>query len=227
MKWSKYFHQPAFIAVTFSIIFFILTAPVEFPKLKVKGDTVFELTPPFFKLTTAGYWPAAVELLWIRTLQGAEGNEDTASVKTEFSQFYRLVQALDPYFYETYEQGAIFFSFISEDPDRALEVLDRGIQVYDSGLAPKKFWTHPYSLFIFRAYVNGFLKNDFKSAKSDFLKAAEIPNSPSYLTSMKSWLKEEGSEKALAIRVLKRLAESTSDPQIKKKYLEKLNIYER
>ena len=227
MNWKKIIHRHAFLSLLFPILFFFLKTTVEFSRLRVNADTAFELTPQFFKLVTAGYWPAAVELLWIKTLQGADSGVELPVTKISFSKFYELAQSLDPYFYETYEQGAIFFAFMCEDSDESLRILDRGIRVYETGLAPQKFWTQAHMLYIFRAYVHGFLKFDFISAKRDYLRASELPRAPQYLTQMKSWLKEEGSEQKLAVRVLKTLVKTTSDPQIKKKYQEKLNLYER
>jgi len=209
--------------------FFAFMASVDMPGRfadgGVKGDTGFALTPPFFRLMTAGFWPAAVDALWIRTLQGIERRDASSGGNAEFAAFYTLAQALDPYFYETYEQGSVFFAFLHEDPQEALRILDRGIRTFESGLAPPAFWTHPYTLYIFRGYVHAFLLNDFPAAREDYLKAASVPSAPAYLSSMKVWLAQAGGERKLALRVLKDLVERTEDPQVKRRYLEKLKNY--
>jgi hypothetical protein len=43
---------------------------------------------------------------------------------------------------------------------------------------------------------------------------------------MKSWLKEEGSDRKLAVRVLKVMILNTSDVDLKKRYEAKLKAYE-
>lgn len=178
----------------------------------------FHYTPQFFKLITAGYWPAAVEGMWISLLQG---NGDAA-------EFYDLATDLDPYFYELYEQAGIHFSFFKEDGVNAVHFLGKGISNFENRVKPmpekfqKRFWNHPYTLYIFQAYTYGFVLNDWPNCKAYFLKAAEIEGAPSYLQAMKGWLKEKGSEKALGERILNLLVKNTEDPEKKKIFEQKL-----
>jgi hypothetical protein len=226
MNWRTFFHPHAGIAliVCFSLVSVMRT--VEFKADRVVTDTGYELTPPFFRFVTAGFWPAAVDYLWIETLQGIGQGDFPKATLARLVTFYRLVQNLDPDFFESYEHGAISFAMYFEAPEAALEVLDRGILAYESGRVPQKFWTRPYSLYLLRAYTNSFVKGDFKAAKIDYLRASEVPGSPLYLQNMKKWLKEEGAERVLAVRVLKQMILHADDPELKSKYEQKLRVYE-
>jgi hypothetical protein len=226
MKMRSLFHRCSALALFFPCLFLFLMSPIEFRNPEVRTDTAYELTPPFFKLVTFGFWPAAVDALWIRTLQGIGDRGLSKATAPELSRFYRLAQNLDPFFFETYQQGAIAFSMLTEEPDFALEVLNRGIKVYETGGYPKHIWDRPFILYLYRSYVNGFLKNDFYAAKEDYLAAEAAPGAPAYLHDMKKWLKNEGSERILAGKILRSMIKSSADPLIRKKLQEKLKTYE-
>ncbi|MBC7396131.1 MAG: hypothetical protein H7333_01705 [Bdellovibrionales bacterium] len=201
-------------------------ANVEFRQPILFKATEYQLTPQFFKFISSGFWPATTDLLWMQTLQRVGAANYDPLTLPETLGFYRLVTTLDPNFYEIYDQGAVVFGFYYEAAYPAIELLDRGIDVYEHGNPPEKFWTHPYSLYLYRAYVNAFLRNNWAQAKRDYLKAAYTPHSPEYLQRMKIWLSQEGSEKKLAVRVLSLLIQNAKDPAIRAKYEEKLKKYE-
>jgi hypothetical protein len=226
MKLRTLFHSQALLAAFFSCSFVFVTSAIEFQNPKVKSDTAYELTPPFFKLITFGFWPAAVDALWIRTLQFVGDRALTADDAPSVIRIYRLAQSLDPYFFETYEEGALTFSVLLSEPDLSIELLDRGIQVFESGNAPPRVWKRAYVLYLYRAYVHGFLKNDFVATKKDYLAAEGAPGAPAYLHDMKEWLKKEGSERRLGLQILRGMIRTTEDPLVREKLQEKLKSYE-
>jgi len=199
---------------------------IQFNQPKLFKPAEYQLTPSFFKFISMGFWPAAADLLWIQTLQKIGAANYSPDTALEVLGFYRIATALDPNFYEIYDQAAVLFSFFYELPRPALEMIDRGISVYETKNPPAKFWTHPYSLYLYRAYVNAFLRNDWSAARDDYLKAAYTRGSPEYLQSMKVWLQQEGSEKRLAVRVLRLLIQNSNNPVVRQKYQEKLKQYE-
>ncbi len=226
MKLRTFFHSPLLFAFFFLASFLFLTRAVEFRRPEVRVDTAYELTPQFFRMIAFGFWPAAVDSLWIRTFQYIGDREITKEWAPELLRVYRLIQSLDPLFFETYEEGSIAFSVILSDPDSSLELLNRGIQVYESGNVPPKVWKRAYVLYLYRAYVNGFLKNDFVAAKKDYLGADVAPGAPEYLHDMRKWLEKEGSEKRLGKQILRAMIRTTPDTAVKKRLEEKLKAYE-
>jgi hypothetical protein len=226
MKLRTLFQSQALLAAFFSCSFVFVTSTIEFQCPKVKSDTAYELAPPFFKLITFGFWPAAVDALWIKTLQFVGDRALTVDDAPAVIQLYRLAQSLDPFFFETYEEGSIAFAVLLDEPDLSIELLDRGIQVFESGNAPPKVWKRAYVLYLYRAYVHGFLKNDFVATKKDFLAAEGAPGAPAYLHGMKVWLQKEGSEKRLGKQILQAMIRTTEDPLVKERLQEKLKSYE-
>lgn len=206
---------------------FRFTHSTEFvDKKPLNPNLVYRMTPEFLRLVSFGYWTAAVDALWINVL-GDIGRRDAQQVgAARFDELYDVGTQLDPYFYELYEQAGFFLSFVFEDADLALKYVNRGIAVYETGRAPPKFWTHPYTLYIQRAYIQAFLRFDWPAARAAYLAAEAIPGSPAYLKLVKSWLNSPESERILAIRVLKLLVRSTKDEVMRKRYEEKLRKYE-
>jgi hypothetical protein len=199
--------------------------------------TLIPYTPPFFKWVTAGYWPAAVESLWINVVQKAGTSVQEPEAIQAAQSFYSLATDLDPLFFELYEQGAIYFSALANEPQAAVQLLKKGIQVYDSTITQRTdlqrsktfrttHWVRPAILWIYFAYVYGYELQDWAHAKEAFLKAAEVPQAPAYLQNMKVWLQEKGSEKILAARILKLLIQNTDDIILKERYQLKLKEYQ-
>lgn len=226
----RFFQRKRFTAITWTLGSFVLVifclAQFEFTHEK-RAKMVLPLTPAFYKFISFGHWPALVDYFWIRTLEKVGAADYSPEVLEEVSEFYRLGVELDPYFYELYDQAAVNFAFFFESPEKALDIIDRGISVYWTKNPPEKFWTHPYSLYLHRGYVNAFLKNDWSSARVDYLKAADMKGSPPYLQSMKLWLQKEGGDKILGRRVLKILVQNTQDPVQRAGYERKLKDLEQ
>jgi hypothetical protein len=226
MNVRQFLNKPFFSAIIVCPLLLTLILGTNFNKPQLFKSVEYQLTPQFFKFVSSGFWPAASDLLWLQTLQMIGNANYSPETLAESLGFYRLMTSLDPDFYEGYDQGALVFSFFYDAAYPSLEILDKGIRHYESGRAPKRFWTHPYSLYLHRAYVNAFLRNNWEAAKRDYLSAGDMANSPAYIKQMRFWLEKEGSEKRLAHNVLKLLIQNTTDKVIKAKYEEKLKAYE-
>ncbi len=200
------------------LLFFIqsqVLLPEEFRNLQPKA-----LNAPFFKFVTFGYWPAAVDWMWIQTLQIIGGKNYSQEMKPFAVYFYEIATDLDPRFYELYEQAGVLFSFYFKSPDESIHFLEKGIE------HRSEKWNHPYQLHLLAAYLYSYDKKDWSKAKGHYLKAADIPGAPEYLKNMKKWLLEKDSEKLLAKRVLTLLIRQTPDEFLKKEYEERLKAYD-
>ncbi len=227
MAWRSIFHLHGLGSIGVLLALAGAVSRLQPEPLRVAEDTGYEPTPPFFRFATGGHWPAAVDYYWIRILQVAGGIQKKSPQVMELAVFFRLVQQLDPDFFDTYLQGGSFFGVVLEEPELAHEVLERGIRVYESGRYPKAFWIGPYQLYIYRAFVNAFLREDFSAARQDFLKAARIPGAPPYLSLNQAMISSPETDRKIAIHVLRHAAEIAKDPEVRKKYEEKLKKYER
>lgn len=205
-------------------------------KLSLNSTTVFDkrsefnapyqVSGSFVRLISAGYWFASSDWFWIQSLSVISTSQYSDLRAQLLRGYYNIILDLDRDFYEVYEQAGIAFSVLFEKPDYAIEFLERGAKRYREGSAPQAFWTHPYSLYIHLAYVYGFEINDWAKSKEAYLNASKIKGAPIYLTDMSAWLKEEGSERVLAVKILKVLIRNASDELVRKRYIEKLKEYE-
>ena len=221
-----FFSRQTMIAVVFCPLLLYVAGTFSFPKQKVLSDTQYQLTPQFFKFVSGGFWPAAVDSLWIEAIQGIGDANYSPETVAPLRKFYDLALSLDPNFYELYEQAGVVFSVFYDLPEPAAFYLEQGVAFYKAGLATAKFWTHPVTLYILLGYVYAFQENDWVRAKQVYLEASDVPGAPDYLKAMKVWLVTEDSEKVLAIRILRLLIQNTKDPVLKEKYKEKLSHYE-
>ena len=218
----------AITAVFCSVLFFI-QSQIKIPEFSAKYSQNKILSSDFIKFSTIGYWPAAVDWMWIETLQRNGDRNYSPELIPSIKAFYQMATDLDPKFYELYEQAGVILSFYFHAPDESIHFLDKGIRFYDhaNGTSEVKTWSHAYTLHLLLAYQYSFEKKDWSKAKEYYLKAAAVPGAPGYLQSMRMWLKEKGSEKELAKRVLNLLIKSTTDPILKSQYEEKLKNDDR
>jgi hypothetical protein len=226
MKLPFFLHRHVIIVLLLSPILLFWVNKTQFNQQPLFNATQYQFTPPFFKLITFGFWPAAVDVSWIETVQLLGSHKITRDVAEEASTFYDLATDLDPNFYELYEQAGVGLAILGEQTELGIHFFQKGIKAYEEKDTPRAFWTHPYSLYIYLAFVEAYKKNDWAAAKKIYLQASYIPGAPLYLQEMREWLVKENSEVPLAKRVLKLLIQNATDQDVKKKYQEKLSQYE-
>jgi hypothetical protein len=229
MKMSNLFHRQVIVALLFCPLLLVAMHTLHFDRRISQSNGLnaeYELTPPFFKFISSGFWPAAADAFWIQTLQLTASSNYSEQNLNEAKSFYRLATDLDPKFYELYEQGGVLFSFFFENPEAAREILQKGIDVSRSPNLPEKYWTHPATLYILLAYTYAFQMNDWANAKRVYLEALQAKGCPEYIFAMKPWLESENSERILALKVLTNLIRNTTDEKMKAQYQEKLKLYE-
>ena len=217
-RFSHRFYATLCAAVVCPVLFFV-QSQIHIPESSLPEQPK-EFSAPFFKFVTIGYWPAAVDWMWIQALQIIGGKNFSPEIMPFAVGFYEMATDLDPRFYELYEQAGVLFSFFFKSPDTAIRFLEKGIRNAD------KEWIHPYTLHLLAAYLYSYEKNDWLKAKEYYLRAADLPGSPAYLKNMRMWLSEEGSEKKLAKRVLALLIQQTTDELLKEEYQKRLKAYD-
>jgi hypothetical protein len=226
MKERFFLARHFIIVLILSPILLIWVNQAQFTQQPLFNATRYQFTPPFFKLVTFGFWPAAVDGLWIETVQLLASQNINSVPVAEVASFYDLATDLDPNFYELYEQAGVGFGIMGDDYDLGIHFFQKGIDVFQTKNPPRAFWTHPVTLYIFKAYIEAFQKNDWAQAKQTYLAAGALPNAPVYLQQMKIWLAEKNSERQLAKKVLTSMIRLTEDVRVQEKLKEKLAHYE-
>ncbi|MFC1726329.1 hypothetical protein ACFL4T_11935 [candidate division KSB1 bacterium] len=101
--------------------------------------------------------------------------------------FIEIVTDLDPYFKLPYIFGGMFLSMKQGEPDKAIEVLSKGLKVYPD----------EWRFYYIKGFNYFFYKADKRNALINFVKAAGIPGSTKYAEKMANMLVEDFSKKKL------------------------------
>ena len=128
-------------------------------------------------------------------------------------KFIDIVTNLDPYFKLPYIFGGMLISMKQGDPDKAISVLSKGLEIFPN----------EWRFYYLKGFNYFFYKADKRNALINFVKAARIPGSTKYAEKMARMLVEDFSKK----RMLKEFLEDfkTQDKRFEKeinKILEQL-----
>lgn len=208
------------------------TAQARAIQLKLGLDENVRLPAEVFRLVTLGYWPVAVDSLWIHAMIGAASDLANPTAKpvrtTKHPDFYYdLMRAaeIDSAFYDLYVTGANLLAIIHDDPVGAKNILLKGTDFLEAGLSayPVVFqdvhWKNAWFLRVSLGYVYLFELKDLPNAGEQFQLAAEMPGAPEYLKSLSKRLQKPGGEYEVGSRLLKFMADGEKLPAVKAKYL--------
>lgn len=82
----------------------------------------------FLKLSVLGYDHLAADLVWLRAIQYF-GQHRLTDLKFEYlSHMLDILTTLDPKFIHAYTFGALLLTDAAREPDRAMELLKRGME---------------------------------------------------------------------------------------------------
>lgn len=122
----------------------------------------------------------------------------------------RILRAIDsdPLVFEYYSAGAALLAVVHSDARGASAVIEKGIRLLEtrltglSGDFKNRFWPRPWSLYITQAYVELFELDRLDSAAVAFVKAAESPGAPAYLSRLARQLSSPRGKWEVAERLL-------------------------
>ena len=103
--------------------------------------------------------------------------EDIRKQKERYKYLYdfvNIVTDMDPYFRYPYIFGGMFLSMKYGEADKAIEILNKGLQIYPND------WV----LYYYRGFNYLFYKADRNNALVDFVKAASLPGNTIYTRKM-------------------------------------------
>ena len=83
MKTRAFLHRQTICAALLCPALLFLMTNVEFDQPKLFKPAEYQLTPQFFKFISFGFWPAAADLLWMRTLQNVSTNHYSPETMSE------------------------------------------------------------------------------------------------------------------------------------------------
>lgn len=142
-----------------------------------------------------GYETAAADLAWLRGIQYYGHHRLTDQMYGLIGHVMEIVTDLDPHFIQPYVFGAFVLAQELKRPDRALELLEKGIR------ANPENWELPFETGFFH-YI---CMRDFATAGRYFAWASRIPGHPDYAERFAAFANRRAGNNEMAILLWKRV----------------------
>ena len=167
---------------------------------------------PALKIMSFGYQNFLSRILWFNTISYFGKHYRGDRNYKWLAHMCDLVTTLDPRAYHVYEFAALMLAWEAEQPERAIPILTKGMNVSELKDHPW-FWKLTY----LRGFTYMYFMEDSMRALEDFKVAAKLPNAPASVASIaaKKILYNAGDPGA-AIGFLEEMLGNTTDPTARK-----------
>lgn len=159
-----------------------------------------------------GFAPALADVYWIRAVAAAGANADSPRQTELLYRMLDRVTTLDPDFATPYQYGALMLSVRGDRPDLGDRILLRGRERFPDN------WEYPFYL----GFNCFYFKLDFDGAADWFARAAAVEGAPGYLGPLAQRFRDQRTNRATAIDLLRRIHQVSDDPAIKRRLKERL-----
>ncbi len=176
------------------------------------NDGIATFDPSFLQAMSFGYPRLLSGVLWLRFLQETPpislGENEVSWV---FMDLY-AVSKIDPDFYPTYLQGAMFMSVITEDIKGSTLLLEEGVKRYPNYWKMRAYLAYHYEQNL----------QDYEEAAAQYERAALLPGAPKFFKPLAATMYTKGGDSRYAIQVIKQMLDKAREEDIKKRLQEKL-----
>jgi tetratricopeptide (TPR) repeat protein len=159
----------------------------------------------YLKPAVLGYHHLGADLLWLRLVQviGKKGNS-----ADEYEWMYHaldVITTLDPQYAYAYYAGGVTLGDLANRPDLSIRLLEKGVN------ANPEVWNIPFLL----GYNYYFLVGDPAKGAEYIMKAASLPDGPSYLPGLATRMAAEAGNPDTALAFLEARLTDTHDPEMR------------
>lgn len=159
----------------------------------------------YLKPALLGYHHLGSDILWLRLVQviGKKGNSED-----EYEWMYHaldVITTLDPQYAYAYYAGGVILGDLANRPDLSIRLLEKGVK------ANPEVWNIPFLL----GYNYYFLLGDPANGAAYIMKAARLPDGPSYLPGLATRLAAEAGNPDTALAFLEARLTDTQDPEMR------------
>jgi tetratricopeptide (TPR) repeat protein len=160
----------------------------------------------YLKPALLGYHHLGADVLWLRLLQVLGKKRNSLD---EYEWMYHaldVITTLDPqYAYASYA-GGVILGDLANRPDLSNRLLEKGVD------ANPNVWNIPFLL----GYNYYFLLNDPTKGAEYIMRAASLPDGPSYLPGLATRMAAEAGSPDTALAFLEARLRETQDPEMRK-----------
>jgi len=159
----------------------------------------------YLKPALLGYHHLGADLLWLRLIQVIGKKRNSAD---EYEWMYHaldVITTLDPQYAYAYYAGGVILGDLANRPDLSNRLLDKGVR------ANPAVWNIPFLL----GYNYYFLLGDPAKGAEYIMRAARLPDGPSYLPGLATRMAAEAGNPDTALAFLEARLTDTHDPQMR------------
>ena len=159
----------------------------------------------YLKPALLGYHHLGADVLWLRLVQVVGKKRNSAD---EYEWMYHaldVLTTLDPQYAYAYYAGGIILGDLANRPDLSTRLLERGVN------ANPEVWNIPFLL----GYNYYFLLGDPAKGAEYIMKAASLPDGPSYLPGLATRMAAEAGNPETALVFLEARLRETKDQEMR------------
>ena len=159
----------------------------------------------YLKPALLGYHHLGADILWLRLVQVVGKKRNSAD---EYEWMYHaldVITTLDPQYAYAYYVGGNILGDLANRPDLSIRLLEKGVK------ANPEVWYIPFLL----GYNYYFLLGDPAKGAEYIMKAARLPDGPSYLPGLATRMAAEAGNPDTALAFLQARLTDTHDPEMR------------
>ncbi len=159
----------------------------------------------YLKPALLGYHHLGADILWLRLVQVIGKKRNSAD---EYEWMYHaldVITTLDPQYAYAYYAGGVILGDLANRPDLSNRLLEKGVN------ANPDVWNIPFLL----GYNYYFLLGDPAKGAEYIMKAARLPDGPSYLPGLATRMAAEAGSPDTALAFLEARLRETQDPEMR------------
>ncbi|OAI45736.1 hypothetical protein AYO43_01740 [Nitrospira sp. SCGC AG-212-E16] len=159
----------------------------------------------YLKPALLGYHHLGADILWLRLVQVIGKKRNSAD---EYEWMYHaldVLSTLDPQYAYVYYAGGVILGDLANRPDLSNRLLEKGVR------ANPDVWNIPFLL----GYNYYFLLGDPAKGAEYIMRAARLPDGPSYLPGLATRMAAEAGSPDTALTFLEARLRETQDPEMR------------
>ena len=167
----------------------------------------------YLKPALLGYHHLGADILWLRLIQVMGNRRNSAD---EYKWMYHaldVITTLDPQYAYAYYAGGVILGDLANRPDLSNRLLERGIK------ANPDEWNIPFLL----GYNYYFLLGDPAKGAEYIMRAASLPDGPSYLPGLATRMAAEAGSPDTALAFLEGRLRETHNPEMREVLANRMN----
>lgn len=166
----------------------------------------------YLKAAMLGYHHLGADILWLRLLQVIGERRNTEDQYEWMYHTLDVITTLDPQYAYAYYVGGVILGDYAHRPDLSNRLLAKGVE------ANPTVWNLPFLL----GYNYYFLMGDAVKAADYIMRAASLPEGPSYLPGLATRMAAEGGRPETALVFLETRLREINDPEMREFFLNRM-----